>query len=100
MANKMLLFNAKLTAQEALTHGLIGQVVERSDLDNTVASLVKNISENCATNSLIWGKKLLRTDEMKNELKKVNRIESEYLQNAWQSKDFPKFIQKFFSKKK
>lgn len=95
----MLLFNYKLTAHEALTHGLVGQVVEKSDLDNTVANLVKNISENCATNSLIWGKKLIRTEEIKNELKKVNRIESEYLQNSWQSPDFPKFIQKFFARK-
>ena len=99
MANNMLLFNYKLNAQQALTHGLIGQVVEKSDLNNTVASLVKNISENCSTNSLIWGKRLIRTEEIRNELKKVNRIESEYLQKSWQSKDFPKFIAKFFKKK-
>jgi len=99
IATKMLLFNYKLTAQEALAHGLVGQVVERSDLDNTIAQLTKNISANCATHSLIWGKKLLRTDEIKAELKRVNRIESENLQNSWLSPEFPKFIAKFFQKK-
>lgn len=96
----MLLLNAKLTAQEALQYGLVAQVVDKSDLDNTVNELVKNISENCAINSLIWGKKLIRTDEMKEELRKINRIESEYLQKSWLDPAFPKFIQKFFSKKK
>ena len=74
-------------------------MVEKSDLEHAVATLRKNIAENCSTDSLIWGKKLIRTEELKNELKKVNRIESEYLQRAWQSPDFPKFIAKFFKRK-
>ena len=74
-------------------------MVEKSDLEHAIAALRKNIAENCSTNSLIWGKKLIRTEELKNELKKVNRIESEYLQRAWQSPDFPKFIAKFFKRK-
>jgi peroxisomal 3,2-trans-enoyl-CoA isomerase len=100
MASQMLLFNQKLTAQQALTHGLIGKVVPDSEFQTYLEEFKKNVDENCAMHSLVWGKKLMRPEHIKQEQRKANREEAELLKKSWFTPEFPKFIGKFFQRKK
>ena len=100
VASQMLLFNQKLTAQQALTHGLVGAVVPAADFDSYLTEFKRNVDENCAMHSLVWGKRLLRTDQIRQEQKKANLEEAQLLKQSWLTPDFPKFIGKFFQRKK
>lgn len=100
VATQMLLFNQKLTAQQALTHGLIGTVVPQAEFEAYLQQFKQNIDQNCAMHSLVWGKKLLRPEYIKQEQRKANREEAALLKKAWFTPEFPQFIGKFFQRKK
>lgn len=102
-ANAMLLFNQSLTAQEALQCGLVSKVIPHDQLDNYLDDLLygnKGLLSFGSTITWRMGKPLIRTEEEKQIMKKINKIECIKLAETWLSPDFTQAMMKFFTRKK
>lgn len=102
-ANSMLLFNQPLTAQEALQAGFVSKVIPHEQLNNYLDSWLygeKGLLSFGSTITWTKGKPLIRTEEERQQLKKVNKIECQILAETWLSPDFTQAMMKFFSRKK
>ncbi|XP_015794974.1 enoyl-CoA delta isomerase 2, mitochondrial isoform X2 [Tetranychus urticae] len=102
-ANAMLLFNQSLTAQEALQCGLVSKVIPHDQLDSYLDGLLygnKGLLSFGSTITWRMGKPLIRTEEEKQIMKKINRIECLKLAETWLSPDFTQAMMKFFTRKK
>ncbi|XP_074843833.1 enoyl-CoA delta isomerase 2 isoform X2 [Carettochelys insculpta] len=96
-ANEMLLFNRKLTAEEACAWGLVTEVFPDKAFQKEVWIRLKAYA-NLPKNSLALSKQLIRGVE-KETLHAVNCRECEVLKERWLSDECMNAIMSFFQKK-
>jgi len=96
-ANEMLLFNKKISADEAHQLGLVTQLYQDANLQAEVWPRLKELSD-LPVKSLVYGKKLCRQFDHE-LLHKVNVAECDRLFERWQSEDCMEAVMKFFSRK-
>jgi len=96
-ASEMILFNERISAATAKDAGLVGQTYAKSD-EQKVWDKIETYSQNPAK-SLLYSKALVRTEEERAHLKKVNRAEGERLRERWASEDCFNAIANFMSRK-
>lgn len=96
-ACEMMLFNKKLTSQEALDCGLVTRLFEHESFQEEVNKQVKEMAS-LPVNSLIYSKALMR-DHEKELLHKVNVAECDRLVERWPSEDCVNAVMKFFQDK-
>jgi len=96
-ACEMMLFNKKLTSQEALDCGLVTRLFNHDNFEEEVSKQVKEMAS-LPVNSLIYSKALMR-DHEKELLHKVNVAECDRLVERWPSEDCVNAVMKFFQDK-
>ncbi|XP_067932105.1 enoyl-CoA delta isomerase 2-like [Watersipora subatra] len=96
-ASEMLLFNKKISAQEACTLGLVTEVFPDQSFEEEVWKRVKAYSA-LPKGSLRYSKMLIRETE-KDTLLAVNKAECNRLVERWQSDECVKAIMSFFAPK-
>ncbi|XP_012819853.2 enoyl-CoA delta isomerase 2, mitochondrial isoform X1 [Xenopus tropicalis] len=96
-ATEMLLFNKKLTAQEACNLGLVAEVFPDGSFQKEVWERIKDYST-LPKNSLAFSKQLIRVNE-KEKLHAVNIQECERLKERWLSEECMNAIISFFQKR-
>uniref|UniRef100_A0A1I7ZAX8 Enoyl-CoA delta isomerase 2, mitochondrial n=1 Tax=Steinernema glaseri TaxID=37863 RepID=A0A1I7ZAX8_9BILA len=67
-AAQMILFSEPLTAQDAFTAGFVARVIPQESFQEETAKLVDKYSKNLVPQSVLFSKKMVRTDAIKNEL--------------------------------
>ncbi|XP_076449589.1 enoyl-CoA delta isomerase 2-like [Babylonia areolata] len=97
-AGELLLFNRKITAQEACDRNLITRVFPEDVFEKETEALVAYYGS-LPPQSLQYSKTLNR-DAERDLLHKVNQAECELLVERWQSKECINAIMSFFAKKK
>lgn len=96
-ASSLLLFNRKLTAQEAAASGLVTRVFPGASFQADARAAVEEIAA-LPKQTLVYAKQLIR-DPIRAELHAVNERECNRLQERWLSEDCFNAIAKFFSRK-
>jgi len=96
-ACEMMLFNKKMTSQEALDCGLVTRIFSDSSFDCDVDSVLKEMAT-LPAKSLMYSKGLMR-DHEKDLLHKVNIAECDRLVERWTSDDCINAVMKFFQEK-
>nr|XP_045614820.1 enoyl-CoA delta isomerase 2-like isoform X1 [Procambarus clarkii] len=96
-AAEMLLFNKKITAQEAYNIGLVTDVFPEDSFQNEVWPKLQAYAK-LPIKSLVYSKALTR-DLEKDTLHKVNAAECERLVERWVSDDCLDAIMRFFNRK-
>ncbi|XP_077209214.1 enoyl-CoA delta isomerase 2-like isoform X3 [Paroedura picta] len=96
-ATEMLLFNKKLTAEEACSVGLVTEVFPDKTFQKEVWARLNNYA-NLPPNSLAISKQLLRSME-KEKLHEVNSQECECLKERWLSDECMNAVMSFLTKK-
>lgn len=84
-ASKLLLFNQKITAEEAKSYGIVGELFTDTDLPMVWMELEKYAA--LPKKSLKYSKQLIRTEADIEFLKQVNRAEGQRLKERWASED-------------
>lgn len=96
-ASEILLFNRKLTAQEAMERNLVTEILAHSGFEERALERVEQFSRLNAA-SLQIGKELLRRND-REKLLQVNRSEMEALVSRLKSGDFMESVMTFVNKK-
>jgi len=96
-AAEVLLFNRKLTAQEAFERNIVTEVVPNINFQSEVARKIEEFSK-LPYQSLTTSRKLIR-DAEKAKLKEVNTRECDLIMERWCSEEFMQAIMNFFSRK-
>merc|ERR1719234_2884753 len=99
MANQMLLFNRKLTAKEAAAHGFVSEVLPADLLHSELAPRLAQYAS-LPSSALQYSKALVRGEAEREELRLLNRMESNRLMERWLSDDVFQQAQKFLSRRK
>ncbi|KAI1277993.1 Enoyl-CoA delta isomerase 2 [Halotydeus destructor] len=99
LANEMLMFNRKITADEALRAGFVSAIFPTENFLESVHSKLREITSVSSAESMVAAKSLIRTDADREQLRAVNRIEADMLVQRWFSPEFPAFIMQFMSRK-
>ncbi|KJH47707.1 enoyl-CoA hydratase/isomerase family protein [Dictyocaulus viviparus] len=97
-AAEFLIFNKKLSAQEAFERGLVNEIVPYEEFETRAAAVVNHHSS-LPSESLRINKMLLRSFH-KDLLTKVNEIECKTICERWQSKECASAISAFLSRAK
>ena len=95
-SSEMLLLNATMNADEALTAGIISRIFPQENFEKVTSELLKEYSE-LPKECLRLGKGLIRSDEKMARLKKVALEETRILEGRWTSDECSDAIQSFFS---
>merc|ERR1719237_577160 len=98
-ANQMLLFNRKLTAEEAAAHGFVSEVLPANLLHSELAPRLAQYAS-LPSSALQYSKALVRGEAEREELRKLNRMESDRLMERWLSDEVFQQAQKFLSRRK
>jgi len=96
-AAKVLLFNEPLTVDEAYIAGLVSEVIPAQDFERKCTDYLNRWVE-LPNNSLVYSKKLIRSEE-KDLLLRVNDLECDRLSERATSEECMEAAMKFFSKK-
>lgn len=96
-ACEMMLFNRKMSAQEALDCGLVTRLFPHESFSSQVDTALKQMAS-LPVNSLVYSKALMRDPE-KDLLHKVNKAECDRLVERWPSEDCVNAVMKFFQEK-
>ncbi|KAI1277992.1 Enoyl-CoA delta isomerase 2 [Halotydeus destructor] len=99
LANEMLLFNRKLTADEALKAGFVSSLFQREDFLENVRNKLRTVTRVSSVESMMAAKSLIRTDADRQSLRAVNRIEAEIFMKRWFSPEFKAFLNQFVTRK-
>jgi len=97
MASDMLLFNRKLTSNEAYECGLVSRLVPHESFDQTVEAMLDTFDE-LPIKSLVYGKELMKNHQRELLLKK-NEEECTRLAERFRSGDVQKQAQKLLAAK-
>lgn len=97
-AAQMLIFNKKLSAQEAFQCGLVSEVIEDSNFESVSKNRLQMISQ-LPRESLMESRNCLRYDE-RDILHAVNKREMEILTQRFQSGEFMQSVIAFMNKPK
>lgn len=97
-ANEMLLFNKKITAQQAFDVGLVAEVIPANSFQQKIWPKLQAHAK-LPVKSLVYSKALTR-DMEKDILHKVNDAECDRLVERWTSEDCINAIVNFFNRKK
>merc|ERR1719495_2541675 len=84
LANQMLLFNHKLTAEQAATSGFVSEVLPADVLHSTLAPRLAQYAT-LPSSALQYSKALVRGETEREELRKLSREESNRLMERWLS---------------
>ena len=111
MANEMLLFNRKLSAEEALSKGFVSQVLAHDTLESETTSRLSELA--CLPSSALQYSKvrpghsnllprqaLIRGEVEKTSLRELNRRETSRLQERWVADEVYQIAAKFLSRRK
>jgi len=98
-ANQMLLFNRKLTAEEAAAHGFVSEVLPANLLHSELAPRLAQYAS-LPSSALQFSKALVRGSAEREELRQLNRMESNRLMERWLSDEVFQQAQKFLSRRK
>jgi len=98
-ANQMLLFNRKLTAEEAAAHGFVSEVLPANLLHSELAPRLAQYAS-LPSSALQYSKALVRGEAEREELRKLNRMESDRLMERWLSDEVFQQAQNFLSRRK
>ena len=96
-AAEFLIFNRKLTAQEALERNLVTQVIPHSEFQTKAWQTVEAYSK-LPKESLLASRALLR-DGDKAMLRQINKKEVDTLVGRWSSAEFIRVIMEFWQPK-
>jgi len=99
VANQMLLFNRKLTAEEAADHGFVSEVLPANLLHSELAPRLAQYAS-LPSSALQYSKALVRGEAEREELKRLNRMESNRLMERWLSDEVFQQAQNFLSRRK
>jgi len=99
LANQMLLFNHKLTAEQAATSGFVSEVLPADVLHSTLAPRLAQYAT-LPSSALQYSKALVRSETEREELRKLNREESNRLMERWLSDEVFQQAQNFLSRRK
>merc|ERR1719266_278370 len=99
VANQMLLFNRKLTAEEAAAHGFVSEVLPANLLHSELAPRLAQYAS-LPSSALQYSKALVRGEEERAELRQLNRMESNRLMERWLSDEVFQQAQNFLSRRK
>jgi len=99
MANQMLLFNRKLTAEEAAAHGFVSEVLPANLLYSELAPRLAQYAS-LPSSALQFSKALVRGESEREELRQLNRMESNRLMERWLSDEVFQQAQNFLSRRK
>lgn len=97
-ASEFLLFNRKLTAQEAFERNLVTQVIPDGNFQEEAWKQIEVISK-LPKESLRESRKLLKTESEKEVLREVNKKECDVLVGRWLSSEFVRVIMEFWGAK-
>lgn len=97
----MLLFNHKLDARQAFDWGFIGQLIERPDeFGRSIDEFEEYLTTQCNSDSLIEGKRLVRSDEIRAKLREVNETEGRLMKQFWTKPAYQDYLAEFYKKNK
>ncbi|KAJ2944393.1 hypothetical protein O0L34_g18403 [Tuta absoluta] len=96
-AAEMLLFNHKMSAQEALDCGFVNYLYKPEEIQSKVWDKIIEVSQ-LPTESVINTRNLIKRNHM-DDLLKANEMEIEELQKIWTSGTYLKNLQQFSKKK-
>jgi len=99
VANQMLLFNRKLTAKEAADHGFVSEVLPANLLHSELAPRLAQYAS-LPSSALQYSKALVRGEAEREELRRLNRMESNRLMERWLSDEVFQQAQNFLSRRK
>lgn len=102
-ASEFLLLNKTLNANLAMSYGLVSRVVEHTKFSHALDDLLygrHGIVSTCYPNALKIGKSLIKSPELKQKLRDVNRLEAEELCSCWLGKECQDAVQKFMQRQK
>jgi len=99
LANQMLLFNRKLTAEEAADHGFVSEVLPANLLHSELAPRLAQYAS-LPSSALQYSKALVRGEAEREELRLLNRMESNRLMERWLSDEVFQQAQNFLSRRK
>ncbi|CAF0961861.1 unnamed protein product [Didymodactylos carnosus] len=97
-AKEMLLFDRKLTAQEAYERGLVTKVIDESSFDQEKQKICEHILS-LPRGSLLQSKKLIQQWNIET-LVKVNEQEVETLKQRWLTEEFVQAMMEFMRSRK
>jgi peroxisomal 3,2-trans-enoyl-CoA isomerase len=99
-ANEVLMFNRKLTAEEALKVGFVSRILDSRSFLETAQSTLNALLEENSTASMQKSKSLQRSPQVKADLKTIVRQEADLLVQSWLDPEFPNFVLRFLSSRK
>ncbi|XP_048755262.1 enoyl-CoA delta isomerase 2-like [Ostrea edulis] len=95
-ASELLLFNKKITAQEAFDRNLVTEVFPDHDFQRSVQARIQQFAK--LPKLSLQKSKFLSREMLRETLHQVNKKECEILVERWQSEECFQAIMKFFSK--
>jgi Delta3-Delta2-enoyl-CoA isomerase len=96
-ASEILIFNRKLTAQEAYERNLINEVIPHVNFQQEVWKKVEDFSK-LPRQSFLTSRNLIRETD-RNLFRQVNKRECDLLMERWSSEEFMQAIMEFFNRK-
>ncbi len=96
-ANEILLFNRKLSAQEACDRGLVTEVIPEAQFSEKAWQRVETVSK-LPKESLRESRRIMR-DSDKETLRQINKRECDVLVGRWTSAEFVRVIMEFWGAK-
>lgn len=96
-ASEILIFNQKLTAQDAYERNLVNQVIPHVNFHQEVWKRIEEFSK-LPRQSFLTSRNLIKEAD-RDLLKQVNKRECDLLMERWSSEEFMKAIMEFFSRK-
>ena len=96
-AKEVLLFDRKLTAQEAQQRGLVTRVIDQTNFFEEKEKIIEHVLS-LPRGSLLSSKSLLQKSTLEN-LFEVNQRELDYLKHRWTDEEFLQVIGNFFGER-
>lgn len=97
-ANALIMFNQKITAQEAKDCGLVTKVLPRDSFQAEMKTIIDNYA-NLPPETMVYAKSLIRAN-MNAKLHETNKAECARLMERWTSQECMQAIMAFFQRKK
>ncbi|KAI1277991.1 Enoyl-CoA delta isomerase 2 [Halotydeus destructor] len=98
LANEMLMFNRKITADEALKTGFVSSLFPKDNFLENAQNKLREILSVSSPESMMAAKSLIRTEAYRAQLRAASREEAEIYVQRWLSPEFTAFLKQFVSR--